>query len=418
MKYGLIGEKLSHSFSPEIHKKIGNYPYELKELSRDELDSFMTEKDFCALNVTIPYKKDVIPFLDVISDEAKNIGAVNTVVNKNGVLYGYNTDFEGLKALILRITNGQNLKGKVLILGTGGASLTAVAVSKALCADEIITVSRSQKTGCVTYDEALTLHSDASFIINCTPCGMYPNDFDTPIDLSAFPSLKGVADAVYNPIRTPLIRQAKVLSIPCEGGLYMLVCQAVFAYGHFFECEVTNELVDKIYAEILSEKENIVLVGMPSCGKTSIGKALSVTLRRPFYDSDDEVAAEAGMSASEIFIRYGEPHFRYLESKVIKKLSSGITGAVIATGGGAILRHENVDLLKANGRLIFLDRSLDNLTPTHDRPLSSDAEALTRRYKERYPIYQEVCDDSVDANGSVAEVAASIINKIKAKDTL
>lgn len=418
MKYGLIGEKLSHSFSPEIHKKIGNYPYELKELSRNELDSFMTEKDFCGINVTIPYKKDVIPFLDVISDEAKSIGAVNTVVNKNGVLYGYNTDFEGLKALILRITDGKILNGKVLILGTGGASLTAAAVAKALCADEIITVSRSEKEGYITYEQALSLHSDASFIINCTPSGMYPNDFEAPIDLSAFPSLKGVADAVYNPIRTPFIRQAKALSIPCEGGLYMLVCQAVFAYGHFFECEIKSELVDKIYAEILSEKENIVLVGMPSCGKTSIGRALSVTLRRPFYDTDDEIEKEAEMSASEIFIRYGEPHFRYLESKVIKKLSSGITGAIIATGGGAVLRHENVDLLKANGRLVFLDRSLDNLTPTHDRPLSSDAEALTRRYKERYPIYQDVCDDSVDANGSVTEVAALIINKIKAKDTL
>ena len=418
MKYGLIGEKLSHSFSPEIHKKIGDYPYELKELSRNELDFFMTEKDFCAINVTIPYKKDVIPYLDVISDEARNIGSVNTVVNKNGVLYGFNTDFEGLKALVLRITNGENLSGKVIILGTGGASLTAVAVAKALCADEIITVSRSEKDGCVTYKQALDLHSDASFIINCTPVGTYPNDFEAPIDLSAFPSLKGVADAVYNPIRTPLIRQAKSLSIPCEGGLYMLVCQAVFAYGHFFENEVEIELADKIYAEILSEKENIVLVGMPSCGKTSIGKALSVTLRRPFYDSDDEVESEAGMSASEIFIRYGEPHFRFLESKVIKRLSSGVTGAVIATGGGAVLREENVDLLKGNGRLIFLDRSLDKLTPTHDRPLSSDTEALVRRYKERYPIYQEVCDDSVDANGSVTEVAASIISKIKTKDSL
>lgn len=418
MKYGLIGEKLAHSFSPEIHKKIGNYPYELKELTKDELGAFMAQKDFCGINVTIPYKKDVIPFLDVVSDEAKTIGAVNTVVNKNGVLYGYNTDFEGLKALILRITGGKTLSGKVLVLGTGGAALTAAAVSASLGADTMITVSRSEKEGCVTYEQAATLHTDASFIINCTPSGMYPNDFEAPIDLSVFPSLKGVADAVYNPLRTPLIRQAKALSIPCEGGLYMLVCQAVFAYGHFFECEIQSELIDKIYGEILSEKENIVLVGMPSCGKTSIGKALSVTLRRPFYDSDDEISKDADMSVSEIFLRYGEPHFRYLENKAIKKLSSGITGAVIATGGGAVLREENADLLKANGRLIFLDRCLDKLIPTSDRPLSSDIEALTRRYEERYPIYKEVCDDSVDGNGSVTEVAASIIKIIKAKDTV
>lgn len=415
MKYGLIGEKLTHSFSPEIHKKLGDYPYELLELSKDEVGKFMTEKDFSAINVTIPYKKDVMPYLDHISDEAKKIGAVNTVVNKNGVLYGYNTDYIGMSTLIERVTNGNKLYGKVLILGTGGTAVTAKVVAHDLGADEIITVSRTKTEETVTYDEAIELHSDASFIINCTPVGMYPNDFESPIDLTQFTQLSGVIDAIYNPLRTPLVRQARKLGISAEGGLYMLVSQAVAAYGYFFDAEARAELCDRIYNEVLLEKENIVLVGMPSCGKSSIGKALSVTLRRHFYDSDEPIAVEAGMSIPEIFLRYGETHFRYLETKSIKKLSSGIWNAVIATGGGAVIREENVDMLKANGRLIFIDRSLENLTPTPDRPLSGDMDSLRRRYEDRYPIYTSVCDNAVDGNGTVAEVASSIIKLLKDK---
>lgn len=413
MKYGLIGEKLTHSFSPEIHEKLGDYPYELIELTKEDVGKFMTEKDFSAINVTIPYKKDVIPYLDEISGEAKRIGAVNTVVNKNGRLYGYNTDYEGMSRLVERVTNGKKLFGKVLILGTGGAAVTAKVAASDLGAEKIITVSRTKTEETVTYDEAIELHSDASFIINCTPVGMYPNDEASPIDLSPFTQLSGVIDAIYNPLRTPLIRQAKRLGIPAEGGLYMLVSQGVAAYGYFFDTEAPRELCDRIYNEVLRDKENIVLVGMPSCGKSSIGKALSVTLRRHFYDSDEPIADEAGMSIPEIFLRYGEAHFRYLETKSIKKLSSGIWNAVIATGGGAILREENVDMLKANGRLIFLDRSLDNLIPTSDRPLSNDIEALTMRYEERHPIYLSVCDDVVDGNGSVAEVASNVIKTLK-----
>ncbi len=413
MKYGLIGEKLSHSFSPEIHSKIGDYPYELREIARDDLDSFMRARDFSAINVTIPYKKDVIPYLDHVCPEAMSIGAVNTIVNKDGILYGYNTDIAGLKALILRVTGGQNLSGKVLVLGTGGTSLTAVAVSKMLGAETVLRVSRTGKDGCATYEEAYEKHIDASYIINCTPCGMYPSDFDKPIGLDAFPSLKGVVDTIYNPLRTPLIREAKSRCIPAEGGLYMLVSQGVAAYGLFFGIEPDTSMNDRIYREILREKENIVLVGMPSCGKTSIGKALSVTLGRHFYDSDNEITDEAGMSIPEIFLRFAEPHFRFLESKAIKRLSCGIWGAVIATGGGAVLKEENVDALKANGRLIFLDRSLDKLVPTADRPVSSDIEALTRRYEEREPIYRAVCDDIVDGDGSVVEVAALIIKLLK-----
>ena len=415
MKYGLIGEKLSHSFSPEIHEKIGDYPYELLELTKDGLHEFMTEKSFSAINVTIPYKKDVLPYLDEISDEAKKIGSVNTVVNRNGVLYGYNTDYFGMTRLIERITKSKRLSGKVLILGTGGTAVTAKVVAHDMGAEKTVTVSRTKTSETVTYDEAITLHADASYIINCTPVGMYPNDFESPIDLSPFENLSGVIDAIYNPLRTPLVRQAIKRNIPAEGGLYMLVAQAVAAYGYFFDAEAPSELCDRIYKEILSEKENIVLVGMPSCGKSSIGKALSVTLRRHFYDSDEPIAEEADMSIPEIFLRYGETHFRYLETKSIKKLSSGIWNAVIATGGGAVIREENVDMLKANGRLIFIDRALENLTPTPDRPLSGDIDSLRRRYEDRYPIYTSVCDDAVDGNGTVAEVASSIIKLLMDK---
>lgn len=415
MKYGLIGEHLSHSFSPEIHKRIGDYPYVLKELSPEEVGDFMRAKDFCAINVTIPYKKTVIPYLDAISDDAREIGAVNTVVNRNGILYGYNTDFEGMKSLVLRVTGGKPLEGKVLILGTGGTSLTAMAVAKALGADTVLRVSRSEKEGCITYAEAEKHHTDASFIINCTPCGMYPNDCGSPICIDAFQSLTGVADAIYNPLRTVLVRSAKRKGISSEGGLYMLVSQAVIAYGHFFGVEPDPSLTERVYSEILREKENVVLIGMPSSGKSTVGKHLCELLGARFFDTDAEIVKASGMEIPEIFAKYGEEHFRDLETEAVRSLSSGISGSVIATGGGAILREENVDLLRANGVLVFLDRPLDMLIATSDRPLSSDREALTRRYNERYPIYSSVCDLTVPSISDPMSVAEDILATINRK---
>ncbi len=409
MEYGLIGEKLGHSFSKDIHGKIGDYDYRLKELAPDALSAFLTEGDFKGINVTIPYKKDVIPYLYAISPEADAIGAVNTVVNREGKLYGYNTDYAGLKRLILRITKGQPLTGKVLILGTGGTSLTAHAVVKDMGAAPI-TVSRSGKNGAITYEEALNDHADAAFLINTTPVGMYPRDDGMAVDPIAFPHLKGVADAVYNPLRTPLVRRAKALGIPAEGGLYMLVAQAVAAYGFFFDTEADETLTDRIYREILNEKENIILIGMPASGKSTVGKALAENLGRPFYDSDEEIVKDTEMPIPDYFAKYDETAFRDLESRVIARLSSGLTGAVIATGGGAVLRGENVDRLKANGRLFWLDRSLEKLIPTSDRPLSSDREALTKRYEERYPVYEASCDVRIDGDGAVDAVAEAILH--------
>ena len=408
MEYGLIGERLGHSFSVEIHQKIGDYDYRLQELSPDRVAGFLAEGNFKAINVTIPYKTAVIPHLSYVSPEAKAIGAVNTVVNREGKLYGYNTDFFGLTQLILRVMGGKPLTGKVLILGTGGTSLTARAVVTAMGA-EALTVSRTAQNGTVTYEEALASHTDAAFLINTTPVGMYPKTEGMAIDPAAFPCLQGVVDAVYNPLRTPLIRRAIALGIPAEGGLYMLVAQAVAAYGYFFDRAPEEELADRIYGELMAEKENVVLIGMPASGKSSVGKVLAKRLGRPFYDSDEEIVKEAGMPISAYFAQYGEPAFRDLEGRVIASLSAEVSGAVIATGGGAVLQDENVDRLKGNGRLIWLDRALDKLMPTDDRPLSSDREALKKRYAERYPIYRAVCDARINGDGEVDEVANAVM---------
>ena len=408
MEYGLIGEKLGHSFSKDIHNKIGDYDYRLVELAPHEVPAFLAEADFKAINVTIPYKTAVIPYLHRISPKAEAIGAVNTVVRRSGKLFGYNTDYLGLQSLLLRITGGIPLTGKVLILGTGGTSLTAKAVVKDMGATPVA-VSRSGKDGAVAYEEALRDHLDASFLINTTPVGMYPHDGGMAVDPALFPHLQGVADAVYNPIRTPFVRRAKALGVPAEGGLYMLVAQAVAAYGFFFDAEVDGTLTDRIYREVASEKENIVLIGMPASGKSTVGKALAQRLGRPFFDSDEEIVKEVGMPIPSYFETCGEAAFRNLEGGVIARLSSGLSGAVIATGGGAVLREENVDKLRANGRLFWLDRSLDNLMPTVDRPLSSDREALTKRYEERYPIYRSACDVRIDGDGTVDDVAEALL---------
>ena len=407
MEYGLIGGRLGHSFSKEIHEQIASYTYELKELAPDELDGFMKAREFRAINVTIPYKQDVIPYLDWIDPGAEAIGAVNTVVNREGKLYGYNTDFAGMKALVRRI--GVELQDKkVLILGTGGTSRTARAVAFAFGAGEILTVSRKKSDTAVTYQEAETLHSDAQYIINTTPCGMYPETEQTPIDLSRFPDLEGVLDVIYNPLRSRLVLEAQELEIPSEGGLYMLAAQAVYACGHFLDWEMRTEEITKAYKSVLQEKRNLVLCGMPSCGKTTVGKQLAEALGRKLIDTDELIVEKIGMPIAEYSELCGEKAFRDMESTVIREAAKE-SGAIIATGGGAILREENVRALKQNGFLFFIDRPLELLTATPDRPFSSDADALRKRYEERYDIYCHVADSRVDGSGSVESVSAEII---------
>ena len=395
MEYGCIGKKLTHSFSKIIHNKLADYEYELCEIPEDGLADFMTRADFKAINVTIPYKQAVIPFLYSISDTAKRIGAVNTVVNKNGRLYGYNTDFSGMRALILR--QGVSLKGKkVLILGSGGTSKTAYAVAENLGAAEVYRVSRNGKDGAVTYDEAYDKHSDAQAIINTTPCGMYPAIGTAAVDIERFPDLLSVTDAVYNPLSSALVVSAREKGLNAVGGLYMLVAQAAFAAEKFIDISVPEEKTEEIYRSILSQKKNIVLIGMPGCGKTTIGKRLAAELGKKFIDTDSEIIKEINMPISDYFARFGEESFRRLESEVIKRISAE-QSAVTATGGGAVLNRENIRLLKENGTVVFIDRPIERLVTSSDRPLSSDREMLKKRYDERYGLYCSSADKKINA---------------------
>ncbi len=388
-KYGCIGKKLTHSFSKEIHGELADYEYELIELSEEEIPSFFEKKDFEAINVTIPYKQTVIPYLDSVSEIAKRIGAVNTIVNKNGKLYGYNTDYYGMKALIRKV--GLSLNGKkVLILGTGGTSKTARAVSLDLGASEILTVSRRKTEEYINYEEAVTLHSDAEIIINTTPSGMYPNTESKPIDISAFSQLKGVIDAVYNPLCTNLVLDAKAKGIKAEGGLYMLVMQAVVAAEKFLDTEIEKAAANRVFASVFAAKENIVLTGMPGSGKSTVGKLLNVN-GYELIDTDTEIEKRAGCTIKELIAAKGEKYFRDLESEVIRDVSSE-SRRIISTGGGAILRKENVRNLKRNGKLFFINAALSRLRATDDRPLSDTEDKLIRLYNERIDIYKATAD--------------------------
>lgn len=407
MRYGLIGEKLPHSFSGVIHKKIGLYDYELLELERDELDAFMTARDFEGINVTIPYKRDVMKYMHKISDGALKAGAVNVVVNRGGMLYGYNTDFEGMRGMILGM--GFSFAGrKVVILGTGGTSHTARAVAEGLGAGEIVIVSREAREGAVKFDGSFA-HYDADFLINTTPAGMYPNVEDVPygMALERFTRLEGVIDAIYNPLRTNLVSRAGMLGIRAVGGLYMLVSQAVLAAEYFTGKELGSAVCDRIYREISAEKASVVLTGMPGCGKSTVGKILAERLGRTFYDSDEEFEKKYGATAD--YIREnGEAAFRERESEIIKELSRNNEPCVISTGGGAVLRAENVNRLRRNGRLYYLDRDIELITPTDTRPLSSDREALRERHEERRAIYEGTCDKIIENNGCAMSAADKI----------
>ncbi|MBQ8415518.1 MAG: shikimate dehydrogenase [Clostridia bacterium] len=407
MKYGCIGEHLGHSFSKEIHLSLSENPYEIREIPREGLDAFMTERDFLGINVTIPYKEDVIPHLFWISEQAKSIGAVNTIVKKEGKLYGYNTDFFGMSDLIRRI--GVSLCGKKLaVLGTGGTSRTAVAVGKAMGACRILRVSRTAREGAIDYETLRQRYADTQVIINTTPSGMFPNPNATPVDIGDFPHLEGVIDAIYNPLRPELVLEAKKRGIPSEGGLFMLVAQAVRASEIFLNCSYSEETVEAVYGKILRQKENVVLVGMPASGKSTVGRQIAKRLGREFFDLDEEIVREAGCSIPEIFERDGESAFRDLEAFVLRERLAQKNGIVLATGGGAILRDENVDQLRRNGRLYFLDRPLSMLLPTEDRPLGNSVDAIKKRYEERYERYCSVADCRIDGSGSVDEVASLI----------
>ena len=411
LTFGCIGEHLPHSFSKEIHGQIGGYAYELKELTPEELPAFMTARSFCGINVTIPYKQAVIPYLDEIDETAREIGAVNTVVNRNGKLYGFNTDLDGLTRLIRRI--GLNLSGKkVLIPGTGGTSRTAAFAAEKLGAREIHRISRTGKEGSLTYEEALKDHADAEILLNTTPCGMYPEPDAQPLSLEPFHRLEGVADVIYNPLRSRLVLDARSRGIPSDGGLYMLVAQAVRASEHFLDTVYPENLTDRIYERILRQKENIVLIGMPGSGKSAVGRVLASETGRPFADTDQYITEKAGKAIPDIFREDGEPAFRDLESGIIRELSKQ-GGQIISTGGGAVLRPENVTALRQNGRLYWLNRNPEALVPTDDRPLADTVEKMKQLYLVREPVYRAAADEIVPVTGTPEKAAKMIESSVR-----
>lgn len=412
MKYGLIGERLSHSFSPELHSRLAGYDYELCELGEQELGAFMRARDFCGINVTIPYKASVIPYLDWISEEAARLGSVNTVVNRGGRLFGYNTDILGMRELISHV--GADIRGKkVLVLGTGGTARTAAFCARDLGAMEIFLISREPSSHTdlpfpvIDYATAYGEHSDADIIINATPVGMYPNTKECPIELEGFSRLSAVIDAIYNPLRTRLITEAHRLGIRAEGGLYMLVAQAVYASALFLGIEPRHEDIGRLYSELLREKENIVLIGMPTSGKTTVGRILSQELGRELCVTDDIIERELGYTISEYFEHHSESEFRDLEARVINEVSAR-SGVIISTGGGCILRTENIEALRSTGRIYFIDRSVGKLFPTDNRPLARTRSDVERLYRSRYMIYRSLCDIRIDGDATPTEVARQI----------
>ena len=407
-RYGCIGKKLTHSFSKEIHARLADYAYDLIELSEEEIRPFFERKDFAAINVTIPYKQTVIPYLDETSPVAQRIGAVNTIVNRDGRLYGYNTDYYGMKALIEKA--GIEMVGKkVLILGTGGTSKTANVVASDMGAAEILTVSRRKSEGRITYEEAVSGHADAQVIINTTPSGMYPDCGAKPIDVFAFDALEGVIDAVYNPLSTNLILDAREKGAKAEGGLYMLVMQAVVAVEKFLGVRIEKEKADAVFASVIASKENIVLTGMPGSGKSTVGRLLHVE-GFEMIDTDAEIEKRCGCTIRELIRTKGEKYFRDLESEVIRDASSACC-RIIATGGGAVLREENIRLLKRNGKIYFINAELHRLRATSDRPLSNTDEKLAALYAKRQSIYQSTADVIVPDMPAPKDEAAYILKK-------
>ena len=399
--YGLLGRKLGHSWSVPIHTALGCQGYRLIELEPEELGAFLARPDIGGLNVTIPYKRDVMPFCDVIDDGALAIGSVNTLTRRaDGKLYAFNTDAAGFCWMAKRVGISFNGK-KTVILGSGGASLTAQAMAKHLGAREVVVVSRSGEN----HYGNLFLHADAEIVVNTTPVGMYPGNGAAPVDLQEFPVCEGVLDVVYNPRRTALLLQAEGLGIPCSDGLPMLVAQAKAAEEHFFGKSIPDSENERILAQLRQETCNIVLVGMPGSGKTTVGQALAELTGREAVDVDQRIVARAGCSIPEIFARDGEETFRALEREETAKAGK-LSGKIILTGGGVIMDARNYAPLHQNGRIYHLIRDLDIL-PTDGRPVSQSTD-LHALWEKRAPFYARFRDAAIDNSGTVEATAAAI----------
>lgn len=394
MEYGLLGERLGHSFSPQIHRDLAGYDYQLLPTPPEAVEDLFARRAFQGLNVTIPYKRTVMPLCDEIDPRAAAIGAVNTVVNRNGRLTGYNTDIDGFLYMARRA--GVDMAGKkVVILGSGGTSRTARAAAGELGAREIITVSRHGEDNY----QNLSRHADAQVLVNTTPVGMYPNWGQSPVSLESFPALEGVLDVVYNPLRTALLLQAEERGLPRSCGLPMLVAQAKRAAELFTGRNIDDSRTEAVLHGLRGQLTNIVLIGMPGCGKTTVGRALAGKLGRTFVDLDEEIVRRAGMSIPEIFAREGEAGFRERESALVREFGER-TGLVVSTGGGVVTRRENYIPLKQNGLLLHLRRDPAAL-PTDGRPLSQ-ATAPEELWRRRAPLYAAFADGEIDNNGPLA----------------
>ena len=403
MKCGLLGEKLGHSYSPQIHGYLGSYSYQLFEKQPNELGDFLLNGDFHGLNVTIPYKKAVIPYLAELSPVAARLGAVNTVVRReDGSLIGHNTDYFGFRTMVE--ASGLKVKGKkVLILGSGGASNTAVAVMQEL-GSQVVVISRSGENN---YGN-LERHKDAAVIVNTTPVGMYPNVADSPLSLEQFSALEGVLDLIFNPARTRLLQEAETRGLVAMNGLLMLVAQAKESAEWFTGGAIDQELIGSIHQKLQKQIENIILIGMPGCGKTSVAAELSRLTGKEVVDADAEIVAAAGMTIPEIFAQGGEDAFRKLETTVLQQLGKR-SGIILSTGGGCVTRKENYPLLHQNGRIIWLQRDISAL-PTDGRPISQKSD-LNELYEIRRPLYEAFADEVIENNGTLADAANQILGR-------
>lgn len=401
MRCGLLGRKLGHSYSPQIHAMLGDYEYLLYEKEPEMLEDFLKSGDFDGLNVTIPYKKSVIPFCAELSETAREIGSVNTLIRRaDGTLYGDNTDVFGFEGMLRH--SGISVDGrKALVLGSGGASVTACAVLKKLGARAVTVISR---TGENNYDN-LSAHADAEIIVNTTPVGMYPQNGEKAVDLRIFPRCCGVLDVIYNPVRTALLLQAEELGIPNEGGLFMLVAQAKRSSELFTGNTIADSEIARIEAALQCRMQNIVIIGMPGSGKTTVASCLGELLGRKVFDTDAEIVSRAGTEIPMIFEQFGEAHFRVLETEVLRDAGK-CSGLILSTGGGCVTREENYPLLHQNGVIVWVKRDADRLA-CDGRPISlkSDPEQL---YEKRRAFYERFADMSVDNNGSVEETVSRI----------
>ena len=402
-KCGLLGEKLSHSYSPQIHTYLGAYPYLLYEKEAEAVEAFVRGGDFDAINVTIPYKKTVVPFCTALSSVAARLGSVNTLVRtKDGGLFGHNTDYFGFSYMLDK--SGVSPEGrKVLVLGSGGASVTVQAVLKDRGAKEVIVISRHGKENY----ENIGKYSDAEMIVNTTPVGMYPHPGVSPVKLSMFPRLCAALDLIYNPEKTAFLLEAEALGIPYVNGLTMLVAQAKESAEFFGDGPLSDAIIDKTVSSLAAKQRNLVLCGMPGSGKSTIGKLLAQKTGRQFIDADAEIEKEAGMPIPTIFQKEGEEGFRARETLCLQKWGME-SGLVLATGGGCVTRGENIPLLRQNGTVIFIERAIEAL-PRNGRPLSQNAD-LAAMYEKRKPLYEKVADITVENNGSLESVTERILS--------